>query len=463
MSTAAPEMPAIIESPVSTVQNAGDLLPLWRRALVFGTGLGIAIGDRNLEIAVVSSRPSGPARLSSVSIADFRNRPAAQWGQEAATFLTQAGGMGLAATVLLPRSEVIVRTLTLPGVGDKDIPAAIELQIDTLHPWGDVDVAWGWSRAAAGTGDVLIGLARRDLLESYETVFTEAGIGLAAATFSPAVIHAALRIWSAPPGSVLCYEDEAPGRTEIYGESPARPVFSAEFPLPRERALALARGELRLPAGSPAMPMAQVLPRVAGSVAVPENAVLSYAAALAGSAPRAARFANLLPAGRRASHNRMQYLVPGILGSLVALALLTVFLIFPAVEQRRYRAELDSAGRQLEPAALRAQTLEKKIAAARARIALSDEIKRRPQADLDVLNELTKLLPPPIWTSSVEIYPDSVVISGEADQASSLLKTLDSSPLFQNSEFMVGVARNAQAEQFRIRTMRRGRVGRTTP
>ena len=58
-----------------------------------------------------------------------------------------------------------------------------------------------------------------------------------------------------------------------------------------------------------------------------------------------------------------------------------------------------------------------------------------PQADLDVLNELTRLLPPPVWTSAVEIYPDSVVISGEAEQAAPLLKVLDSSPLFQNSEF----------------------------
>ena len=55
------------------------------------------------------------------------------------------------------------------------------------------------------------------------------------------------------------------------------------------------------------------------------------------------------------------------------------------------------------------------------------------------------------------------MISGEADQAAPLLKLLDSSPLFQNSEFALSVSRNAQTEQFRIRTLRRNRVGRTTP
>src|SRR6185312_14377085 len=124
-----------------------------------------------------------------------------------------------------------------------------------------------------------------------------------------------------------------------------------------------------------------------------------------------------------------------------------------------YRDDLDRAARQVEPAALRAQAAEKKIADARIKIAALDDIRRRPQADLDILNELTRLLQPPVWTSSIEIYTDSVVVSGEADQAAPLLKVLDSSPLFQNSEFALSVTRNGQTEVFRIKTMRRGRAG----
>ena len=91
--------------------------------------------------------------------------------------------------------------------------------------------------------------------------------------------------------------------------------------------------------------------------------------------------------------------------------------------------------------------------------------RRRTQADLDVLNELTRILPPKTWTNSIEIYPDNVVIAGETEQAGPLLKLLDSSPLFQNSEFALSVTRNAngQMEQFRIKTIRRNRAGRTTP
>src|SRR5580698_6668654 len=180
--------------------------PLWRRALVFGTGFGIAIGERNLEAAIVRARPSGAALVAVTTVADFRNRPAAEWGAELRAFLETAHERQLAATVLLPRGEVIVRTLMLPGVADKDAANAIELQLDSLHPWGDVEVAWGWSRV--GRDDLIVGLARKEVLNSWETLFAEAGIPMAAATFSAAVVHAALRVWSAAPASFLCFNTD---------------------------------------------------------------------------------------------------------------------------------------------------------------------------------------------------------------------------------------------------------------
>ena len=41
---------------------------------------------------------------------------AAEWGAEYARFLKASGAERLSATVLLPRREVIVRQLALPGV-----------------------------------------------------------------------------------------------------------------------------------------------------------------------------------------------------------------------------------------------------------------------------------------------------------------------------------------------------------
>jgi Tfp pilus assembly protein PilN len=423
----------------------------FRRALLFGTGLGLAMGPANLEAAVVRSRPSGAVTVAAVSIADFRSRPAAEWGAELLRFLEAAREPHLSATVVIPRDEVIVRVVQLPGVEEKDVQAALDLQIDSLHPFGDEEVAWAWM--AAGKSFV-VGVVRKSLLDGWETLFSEAGIPVGAFTFSAAAIHAAIRIHNAPAESVLLFATDERGRTEVYGESESRPLYSSEFAMPAERAVAVARAELRLPQDYPAQTLAAAMQGCTG---------MAWVAALGSSAPLVTRFANLLPADRRASNARRQYLLPAILGAVLAIGLLGVFTIYPAIEQRKYLAALNEEVRQLEPLAAKAQDLEKRAAVSRNRIAALDDFRKRPQADLDVLHELTRLLPPQVWTNSIEIYPDAVVIAGEADQAAPLLKLLDSSPLLQNSEFALSVTRNATTEQFRIKSQRRGRTGRTTP
>jgi hypothetical protein len=465
------EAAAPSEASAGALSPAPGMLPLPDRLLLFGTGFGIAISGQNLDIAIVRARPSGPSLVASTVIRDFRTRPAAEWGAELTRFLEAAKERRLAATVLLPREEVIVRLLHLPGVSTKDIPAAIELQIDTLHPYGEAEVAWAWSRVSSRTavggsviaGSVIVGLVRKEVLSGYETLFAEAGIPMAAVTFSAAVIHTALRIWSAAPASLLFSWIDSSGRTEVYGESEARAIYSAEFSFAPERAAAIAHAELRLPAEQLARPLREGLPAALNGMPA-DISVLAYAAGLAGAASRGQRFANLLPPERRASHDRIQYVLPAILGTLLSLSLIAVFLIFPAVEQSRYHSELTAAAHRLDPAIARVQSIDLTVALDRSKIGVLDELRRRPQADLDLLNELTRLLPAEIWTSSAEIYPDSVVLAGEAPQAAPLLKLLDSSPLFENSEFAVAVTRTQQqTELFRIKTMRRGRTGRTTP
>ena len=435
-------------------------VPLMWRMLSFGTGFGIAVAGKNLEAAIVRSRVSGPSIVAAATIRDFRTRPAAEWGAELLQFLRDAHEKQLAATVLLPRDEVIVRTLHLPGVPDKDLASAVGLQVETLHPYGDDQIAWAHTRA--GRDSVMIGLMRKAVLDSYETLFSEAGVPMAAATFSSAVIHAALRISGPRPADgILAFATDDRGRIEVYGESDARAVYSAAFSVAPQRALALSRAELRLPPDFPAQPLAEAL--TGSAPANPMTSPFAYAAAAAASAPLLSRFANLLPPDRRASNARRQYLLPVILGLLLLLALAATFVIFPAIEHRDYLNGLNAETRRLEPLAQRAQTLDRRIAAQRSRIAALDDFRRRSQSDLDVLNELTRILPAQVWVNSIEIYPDSVVIAGEAEQAGPLLKLLDSSPLFQNSEFALSVTHNALNEQFRLKTMRRNRIGRSTP
>ncbi len=448
--TIATEQTALAPS-VATAGSASAL----RRARIFGTGFGIAISGGNLEAVIVRSRPSASVIVASTVVTAFASRPAAEWGSELLGFLAGAGEAQLVATVVLPREEVIVRTVRLAGVAEKDIASAIELQLDTIHPWEDEPVEWAWWRVTPS--DVVVGVVRQSVLNHYETLFSEAGIPMAAATFSSAVIYAALRLRQGSPASIFCYLSAAPGRIEVYGESEARPCYSAGFTLAPERALAVARAELRIAPDQPALELSQALPETSGA------SPLAAAAALAASAPLLLRYANLLPAERRASHDRARYLLPIVLGGLLVLALLGVFVAFPLINEHRYNADLTAEFNRLQAPALRVQSIDKQLASHRARIAALDDFRKRPQADLDVMNELVRILPQQVWTDTIEIYPERVVLAGQADQAAPLLKLLDGSPLFENSKFVTSVTRNGTVDQFRIETMRRGRAGRTTP
>ena len=134
---------------------------------------------------------------------------------------------------------------------------------------------------------------------------------------------------------------------------------------------------------------------------------------------------------------------------MIALALQKEF------AERKYLKELNQQITQLQPRATRSTAVERRIAQARARISLLDRFRARTKDDIDIINELTRLLPPPVWINALEIHADNVTIAGEADQSAPLLKALDGSPLFRNSEFAGGVARSGELETFRIKTMRR--------
>ena len=158
-----------------------------RKLLAVGTGVGIEIEDDGLRVAAVRVRPNGARLLGTAAISGFRERTAAGWGAVYADFLKRTGATHLAATVLLPRRDVVVRLLTLPGVADRDIASAIQFQIDSLHPFPEGQAAYAWTRLPA-SGAVLVAIARKDTIDRYIGLFSEAGVKVAAFTFSAAAL-----------------------------------------------------------------------------------------------------------------------------------------------------------------------------------------------------------------------------------------------------------------------------------
>jgi Tfp pilus assembly protein PilN len=424
-----------------------------RHLVAFGTGAGIQIAGPDLEIAVARVRPTGVQVLARTTIARFRERPAAQWGGEYSALLGKLGTPHLSATVLLPRPEVIVRQIAMRGVESKDLEAAIAFQLDGINPYGDQEVLFGWT--PLGEGSVLVGIVRREIVDRYLELFTEAGIATGSFTFVAAAIHGAMRLSGPPPRDFVAIGRGAGSGIEVYGESQARPVFSAEFDLPPEKAAATAAAELRLAPETAPLALESLLPEP--RVNPVENDLarnsLPYAAALASACPRLAQAANLLPPERRESASRGIF-IPTAVVAAALLIVLCATLAWPGYEQRQYLKELDAEIAQLRPQAARAATLDRQIDHTRARSLLLAEFRTRTRSDLDAFNELSRLFPLPSWANTVELSRDAALIVGEADQAAPLLKVLDASPLFHDSEFN-GITKMQSTEVFRLRTQRR--------
>jgi len=430
--------------------------PELRRLLAIGTGVGIEIEDDVLRVAAVRVRPTGARLLGAATINGFRERTAAGWGAVCTDFLKRTGASHLAATVLLPRRDVVVRLLALPGVKDQDIASAIDFQIDSLHPFPEEQATYAWTRLGGG-GAVLVAITRKDTLDRYFGLFEEAGVKVAAFTFSAAVLYSASRLLGRPPaGGFLAFAASGDG-LEAYGESEARPVFSAAFDVPRERAADLASAELRLDSGVEPVDIAALLPSPSGAPPdydLSRNA-LAYAAALAGACPRLALPLNLLPAQNRNTNSRVIY-VPTVV--LLAAALLSVAALasIAPVKDREYLRGLEAETKRLQPMARKAGEIDRTIEATRVKTRQLDDFRRRSRGALDALAEVNKLIEPPAYVTNLDLAADSITVAGNAEHAEPLLKVFDSSALFQGSEFTIPLSPNGTMQTFRIRAARKG-------
>ena len=412
------------------------MLPLsLRKWLAFGRGVGIEIGPENLTVSVVRMRPSGATVLGVETIENFRGRPAAEWGRQYTDFVRKFGAAHVAAVVLVPRQEVIVRTVAFPGVKDAELAAAVNYQLDTLHPYDEDDAVLTWARLDAV--HVLAGVIRRQIFEQYLALFAEAGIKVASFTFSAAAIRSAIRLVNNPPVHLLSGQPTADG-FEVYGESEAKPVYSAVFDMAPERAFAFAAAELRLPADTE--------PRDLGIG-------LSQAAAMSSACPGLSLDANLLPEAQRRVSSKLRYIPTAVLAVVLA-GLCTALALHKPYDEKVYREALEAELTATEPLSSRVGNLDKNIAKTRQRLVQLDEFRKRTRADLDLVLELTSTFAAPSFLTGLDVARDNVTMTGEIEQAAPLLRVLDGSPRLAGSEFITPIGRLATSEVFRIRSLR---------
>jgi general secretion pathway protein L len=179
-----------------------------------------------------------------------------------------------------------------------------------------------------------------------------------------------------------------------------------------------------------------------------------YATALAGACPWLAPAANLLAPGQRQASSRAVF-IPTVVLAAILLLVAGAIVAYNSYADRKYLESIQAEIAKVAPVARRADDLDRQIREARQRAQLLDQFRNQTRQDLDAMNELTRLIEPPAWVNATTLSRDSVMISGEAPQASPLLKILDSSPLFENSTFQSTGKTQSGTESFQIRAGRK--------
>jgi Tfp pilus assembly protein PilN len=271
-----------------------------------------------------------------------------------------------------------------------------------------------------------------------------------------------MRLLTSPPADGFLAIHSSENDVEAYGESQARPIFSVELGALSEKAIASSRSELRLPPDAEPYSVEQLLPKPRvfppnHDPAGPDYArsAFPYATALAGACPWLGLNVNLLPPEQRRSSSRLR-LIPTIVLASVLLLMAGALAAYSSYEDGKYLTVLHDEIRKVEPRARKVSVIDRDIIAKRARTQMLDDFRRRSKADMDALNELTRLLPAPGWLNGLEIRRNQVQLSGETEQAAILLKVIDSSPLFESSEFTMAPTRTGNNEVFSIRAHREG-------
>lgn len=427
-------------------------IPAWQKWRSFGTGLGIEVGVENLLATLTVVRPGGIRVVDALTIERYRERPAAEWGAEFQAFLAKNKASHVSATVVLPSQDVISRILPLPGVPPAELPAAVEYQLDGLHPFAEEEASHSFARLAPPHETyVALGIGRHTVINDYATLFDEAGIDVAAFVTPAAAIYSALRTLQSPPAPAFLAVHEDTTGLLVYGETSTHPVYCVRFGAGSDRAVASASSQIRLAADAPVARLASLLPVADRSELC---STLSYAASLSGALPRQALGVNLLPVDRRKTSSPWRW-VPTMVLVVLLMLVGIAFASYQEFENRRLLTKLDAELARLQPRVARVRTLDSGIENNRKQIEALVELASWPRKDLDALRELTRLMPMSSYVATMEISQTNLTMSGEIEQAMELLKIIDASPLFSDSEFMSSPGRtNSGKEVFQLRARR---------
>jgi Tfp pilus assembly protein PilN len=159
---------------------------------------------------------------------------------------------------------------------------------------------------------------------------------------------------------------------------------------------------------------------------------------------------NLLPPETRPWTLSRGHLVTMAMGSIATLMCFTLLFSF-GYKKQRYLRHLSNEISRLEPEVKAVDRLFSAAAEKKRLAAALDTVRAGGVRPLQVLRELTDILPPDAWMQSLSLDSQGLEITGQSGAASQLIPLLEKSPLLERVEFSSPVTRNQDKDQFRMK------------
>ena len=160
---------------------------------------------------------------------------------------------------------------------------------------------------------------------------------------------------------------------------------------------------------------------------------------------------NLLPPEKREKPKKgFRYI--NYLLLLILFLLLLANLALPIWQKSIYAKKLELEVDEFKQKSVEAVALRKKVDQAKLENKFLEEKKRDTFQILQILNELTMVVPDDTWVSNFEVRNREVHLHGQSVASASLISLIDASPLFNNVSFRSPVTQNRKnnTERFHI-------------
>lgn len=175
----------------------------------------------------------------------------------------------------------------------------------------------------------------------------------------------------------------------------------------------------------------------------------AYGLALAGIEKNAVSI-NFLPENMRKRPGKLGIYMFWVLAGMLVLSLgflSASFFLSRQMETEQMEKELGLLKNDVREI----QEMKKQFFSIRDKITYINTIRMQTPPVVEMIKELTQVIPDGAWVHNFRLKDESIQIDGEADSASDLVTMIEGSRLFENTEFLSPITRNKEEkERFRI-------------